>query len=78
MSLAYNPSHLEAVNPIVAGKVRAKQDILGDTKRSKVKAILVHGDAAFCGQGVVAESLSMSPLAAYDIGGYCISSLIIS
>ncbi|MGI4753243.1 MAG: 2-oxoglutarate dehydrogenase E1 component [Janthinobacterium lividum] len=69
LSLADNPSHLEAVNPIVAGKVRAKQDILKDTKRSKVKAILVHGDAAFCGQGVVAESLSMSPLAAYNIGG---------
>ncbi|MCC8467315.1 MAG: 2-oxoglutarate dehydrogenase E1 component, partial [Rickettsia endosymbiont of Eriopis connexa] len=69
LSLADNPSHLEAVNPIVAGKVRAKQDILVDTKRSKVKAILVHGDAAFCGQGVVAESLSMSPLTAYDIGG---------
>ncbi|HJD55868.1 MAG TPA: 2-oxoglutarate dehydrogenase E1 component [Rickettsia endosymbiont of Pyrocoelia pectoralis] len=69
LSLADNPSHLEAVNPIVAGKVRAKQDILKDTNRSKVKAILVHGDAAFCGQGVVAECLSMSPLAAYDIGG---------
>ncbi|HJD58979.1 MAG TPA: 2-oxoglutarate dehydrogenase E1 component [Rickettsia endosymbiont of Ceroptres masudai] len=69
LSLADNPSHLEAVNPIVAGKVRAKQEILVDTKRSKVKAILVHGDAAFCGQGVVAESLSMSPLTAYDIGG---------
>jgi len=69
LSLADNPSHLEAVNPIVAGKVRAKQDILKDNKRSKVKAILVHGDAAFCGQGVVAEGLSMSPLAAYDIGG---------
>ncbi|WP_341788327.1 2-oxoglutarate dehydrogenase E1 component [Rickettsia endosymbiont of Lasioglossum villosulum] len=69
LSLADNPSHLEAVNPIVAGKVRAKQDILKDPKRSKVKAILVHGDAAFCGQGVVAESLSMSPLAAYNIGG---------
>lgn len=69
LSLTDNPSHLEAVNSIVAGKVRAKQDILKDTKRNKVKAILVHGDAAFCGQGVVAESLSMSPLAAYDIGG---------
>lgn len=69
LSLADNPSHLEAVNPIVAGKVRAKQDILKDSKRSKVKAILVHGDAAFCGQGVVAECLSMSPLVAYDIGG---------
>lgn len=69
ISLAGNPSHLEAVNPIVAGKVRSKQDIIKDTKRNKVKAILVHGDSAFCGQGVVAESLSMSPLAAYDVGG---------
>ena len=69
LSLTDNPSHLEAVNPVVAGKVRAKQDILKDTKRSKVKAILVHGDAAFCGQGVVAESLSMSPLVAYNVGG---------
>ncbi|AFE49001.1 2-oxoglutarate dehydrogenase E1 component [Rickettsia prowazekii] len=69
LSLADNPSHLEAINSIVAGKVRAKQDIFVDTKRSKIKAILVHGDAAFCGQGVVAESLSMSPLTAYNVGG---------
>ncbi len=69
LSLADNPSHLEAINSIVAGKVRAKQDMLVDTKRSKVKAILLHGDAAFCGQGVVAESLSMSPLTAYNVGG---------
>ncbi|MCC8369058.1 MAG: 2-oxoglutarate dehydrogenase E1 component [Rickettsia endosymbiont of Oxypoda opaca] len=69
LSMADNPSHLEAVNPIVAGKVRAKQDAIGDTERKKVKAILVHGDAAFCGQGVVAECLSMSNLAAYNTGG---------
>ncbi|WP_342270567.1 2-oxoglutarate dehydrogenase E1 component [Rickettsia endosymbiont of Orchestes rusci] len=69
LSMADNPSHLEAVNPIVAGKVRAKQDAIRDTERKKVKAILVHGDAAFCGQGVVAECLSMSNLAAYDTGG---------
>ncbi|MFY9589389.1 2-oxoglutarate dehydrogenase E1 component [Rickettsia endosymbiont of Halotydeus destructor] len=69
LSMADNPSHLEAVNPIVAGKVRAKQDAKQDTERKKVKAILVHGDSAFCGQGVVAECLSMSNLAAYNTGG---------
>ncbi|MGC0371508.1 MAG: hypothetical protein DGJ47_000197 [Rickettsiaceae bacterium] len=68
LSLTPNPSHLEAVNPVVAGKVRAKQDLL-DRDRSAVVGILVHGDAAFCGQGVVAESLSMSGLAPYDVGG---------
>lgn len=68
LSLTPNPSHLEAVNPVVAGKVRAKQDALG-RDRSKVMGILVHGDAAFCGQGVVAESLVMSGLKPYDVGG---------
>ncbi len=68
LSLTPNPSHLEAVNPVVAGKVRAKQDCM-DRNRSKVVGILVHGDAAFCGQGVVAESLVMSALAPYDVGG---------
>jgi len=67
LSLADNPSHLEAVNSVVAGKTRAKQDILKDTK--KVMAILIHGDAAFCGQGVVAESLMMSTLEAYKTDG---------
>lgn len=69
LSMAYNPSHLEAVNPVVAGKVRAKQDIAKDVNRKKVMGILVHGDSAFCGQGVVAEGLSMSDLEAYNIGG---------
>lgn len=69
LSLTANPSHLEAVNPVVMGKVRAKQDGLGDLNREKVMSILIHGDAAFSGQGVVAESLAMSPLAAYDTGG---------
>ena len=68
LSLMPNPSHLEAINPVVAGKVRAKQDVLG-RNRKKIAGILVHGDAAFCGQGVVAESLVMSGLRAYDIGG---------
>ncbi|MDX2050446.1 MAG: 2-oxoglutarate dehydrogenase E1 component [Rickettsiaceae bacterium] len=69
LSLTPNPSHLEAVNPVVAGRVRAKQDLLNDSNREKVMALLVHGDAAFCGQGVVAESLALSPLEAFDIGG---------
>ena len=68
LSLTPNPSHLEAVNPVVAGKVRAKQDCM-NRDRSKVVGILIHGDAAFCGQGVVAESLVMSGLAPYDVGG---------
>ena len=55
LSLTANPSHLEAVNPVVLGKVRAKQDQLGDTERGKVLPILLHGDAAFAGQGVVAD-----------------------
>ncbi|MCC8417649.1 MAG: 2-oxoglutarate dehydrogenase E1 component [Rickettsia endosymbiont of Bryobia graminum] len=69
LSMAFNPSHLEAVNPVVAGKVRAKQDQVKDLKRKKAVGILVHGDSAFCGQGVVAESLSMSELKAYHVGG---------
>ncbi|NRB10377.1 MAG: 2-oxoglutarate dehydrogenase E1 component [Rickettsiaceae bacterium] len=68
LSLTPNPSHLEAVNPVVAGKVRAKQDFK-NSERNKVVGILVHGDAAFCGQGVVAESLIMSSLEPYDVGG---------
>ncbi|MBN9086666.1 MAG: 2-oxoglutarate dehydrogenase E1 component [Reyranella sp.] len=69
LSLAPNPSHLEAVNPVVLGKARAKQDQRGDDDRSQVMAILMHGDAAFAGQGLVAESLDLSDLAGYRIGG---------
>jgi 2-oxoglutarate dehydrogenase E1 component len=69
VSLAPNPSHLEAVNPVVLGKARAKEDQRGDTERSQVMAILMHGDAAFAGQGLVAESLDLSDLAGYRIGG---------
>jgi 2-oxoglutarate dehydrogenase E1 component len=68
LSLTPNPSHLEAVNPVVAGKVRAKQDLVTG-KRDSVVGILIHGDAAFCGQGVVAESLVMSGLEPYNVGG---------
>jgi 2-oxoglutarate dehydrogenase complex dehydrogenase (E1) component-like enzyme len=57
------------VNPVVLGKARAKQDQRGDTDRSQVMAILMHGDAAFAGQGLVAESLDLSDLGGYRIGG---------
>lgn len=69
MSLTPNPSHLEAVNPVVLGKVRAKQDLIQDEQRSKALGILLHGDAAFCGQGVVAESLMLNDLEGYKTGG---------
>jgi 2-oxoglutarate dehydrogenase E1 component len=69
LSLAPNPSHLEAVNPVVLGKARAKQDQRHDSDRSQVMAILMHGDAAFAGQGLVAESLDLSDLGGYRIGG---------
>ncbi len=68
--LAANPSHLEIVNPVVQGKVRARQRIRGDTaERRKVLPFLIHGDAAFAGQGVVAETLNFSQLPGYKTGG---------
>ena len=70
LSLQPNPSHLECVDPVVAGKVRARQDMAGDTKsRKSVMGILLHGDAAFAGQGVVYETLAMSQLIGYRTGG---------
>ncbi|MEM9803283.1 MAG: multifunctional oxoglutarate decarboxylase/oxoglutarate dehydrogenase thiamine pyrophosphate-binding subunit/dihydrolipoyllysine-residue succinyltransferase subunit, partial [Planctomycetota bacterium] len=69
VSLSANPSHLEAVDPVVCGMTRAYQDAMGDGKRRKVLAVLIHGDAAFSGQGVVAETLNMSELRAYTNGG---------
>ena len=69
LSLAANPSHLEAVNPVVLGKVRAKQRQRDDHERKKVAGILMHGDAAFAGQGLVAESLELSDLRGYCTGG---------
>lgn len=69
-SMAFNPSHLEAVNPVVLGMVRAKQRRRRDTsERKKVVPVLIHGDAAFAGQGIVAETLQMSQLGAYSVGG---------
>ncbi len=69
LSLAANPSHLEAVNPVVLGKVRAKQQQRGDEARREVAGILMHGDAAFAGQGLVAESLELSELTGFCTGG---------
>jgi 2-oxoglutarate dehydrogenase E1 component len=69
LSLTANPSHLEAVNPVVLGKTRAKQDQLHDTERTKVVSILLHGDAAFAGQGVVAECFALSGLRGHKTGG---------
>jgi 2-oxoglutarate dehydrogenase E1 component len=69
VSLAFNPSHLEWVDTVVQGRVRAKQDRLGDATRTRALPLLIHGDAAFAGQGIVAESLNMSELAGYGVGG---------
>ena len=69
VSVAFNPSHLEAVSPVVEGIVRPKQDRLNDLKRERVIPILIHGDAAFAGQGVVAETLNLSQLEGYSTGG---------
>nr|MDQ3300424.1 2-oxoglutarate dehydrogenase E1 component [Myxococcota bacterium] len=69
LSLAFNPSHLEAVNPVVVGRVRAKQIRHGDVEHRRVLGILVHGDAAFAGQGLVPETLQLSGLPGYRTGG---------
>ena len=69
LSLTANPSHLEAVNPVVFGKVRAKQTQKGDVEHAKVMGLLLHGDAAFAGQGVIHEGFEMSELRGYKTGG---------
>ncbi|MDP2340362.1 MAG: multifunctional oxoglutarate decarboxylase/oxoglutarate dehydrogenase thiamine pyrophosphate-binding subunit/dihydrolipoyllysine-residue succinyltransferase subunit [Deltaproteobacteria bacterium] len=69
IELACNPSHLEAVNPVVEGLARAKQDLIGDRQRKKVMPVCLHGDAAFAGQGVVYETMQMSGLQGYRTGG---------
>jgi 2-oxoglutarate dehydrogenase E1 component len=69
VSLTPNPSHLEVVNAVVEGRVRAKQDRAGDRERSQAMAVLLHGDAAFSGQGSVMEVLNLSELAGYRTGG---------
>ena len=67
--LAANPSHLEAVNPVVEGKARARQRIIGDLERKRVLPILIHGDAAIAGQGIVSEVFNFSQLKGYRTGG---------
>ncbi len=69
LSLAFNPSHLEAVNPVVVGKCRARQDRRGHGGRRAVLPVLIHGDAAFAGQGIVSETLNLSGLEGYGVGG---------
>jgi 2-oxoglutarate dehydrogenase E1 component len=69
LSLSFNPSHLEWINTVVQGRVRAKQDRFRDGERGRTVPVLIHGDAAFAGQGIVAEALQMSELEAYHVGG---------
>jgi len=69
LSLSFNPSHLEWIDTVVQGRVRAKQDRYQDGERIRSLPVLVHGDAAFAGQGIVSESLNMSELEAYSVGG---------
>jgi 2-oxoglutarate dehydrogenase E1 component len=69
LSLTPNPSHLEAVYPVVLGKVRGKQSSINDNLRKKVMGLVIHGDAAFIGQGVVSESLQLAKLEGYKTGG---------
>jgi 2-oxoglutarate dehydrogenase E1 component len=69
LSLCFNPSHLEFVNPVALGRTRAKQDRAGDTERQLGMTLLIHGDAAFAGEGIVQETLNLSQLGGYRVGG---------
>jgi len=69
LSVASNPSHLEFINPVILGLVRAEQKIVGDSERKKIMALLVHGDASMSGLGIVTESLQLSGLEGYTTGG---------
>jgi 2-oxoglutarate dehydrogenase E1 component len=69
LSLSPNPSHLEVVNPVVQGRTRAKQQLFRDTERTRGVPLIIHGDAAFAGQGSVAETLNLAELAGYRVGG---------
>jgi 2-oxoglutarate dehydrogenase E1 component len=75
VSMGFNPSHLEFVNPVTLGRCRAKQDRFGDPQRHVGAALLVHGDAAFAGEGIVQESLNLSQLPGYTVGG-CIHVIV--
>jgi 2-oxoglutarate dehydrogenase E1 component len=69
LTLAFNPSHLEIIDPVVEGSVRARQDRRGDVERNRVLPLLIHGDAAFAGQGVVMETFNLSQTRGYSTGG---------
>jgi 2-oxoglutarate dehydrogenase E1 component len=69
VSMGFNPSHLEFVNPVTLGRCRAKQDRFGDPKRRVGASLLIHGDAAFAGEGIVQETLNLSQLPGYNVGG---------
>jgi 2-oxoglutarate dehydrogenase E1 component len=69
LSLNFNPSHLEYINPVAMGRVRAKQDRFGDVHRRRGMLVLIHGDAAFSGEGIVQETLNLAELPAYQVGG---------
>jgi 2-oxoglutarate dehydrogenase E1 component len=69
LSLCFNPSHLEYINAVALGRIRAKQDRMDDPRRERGMALLIHGDAAFAGEGIVQETLNMSQLPGYEVGG---------
>src|SRR5581483_3070566 len=69
VQLVSNPSHLEAVYPVVLGRARARQIRLGDRDHQQIAPIVLHGDGAFAGQGIVAETLNLAGLEAYAVGG---------
>ena len=69
LSLCFNPSHLEFVNPVALGRTRAKQDRVNDSDRRRGMTLLIHGDAAFAGEGIVQETFNLSQLRAYSVGG---------
>src|SRR5262249_25013491 len=69
LSLCFNPSHLEFVSPVAIGRVRAKQDRIGDVGREQIMTLLIHGDAAFAGEGIVQETFNLSQLDGYRTGG---------
>jgi 2-oxoglutarate dehydrogenase E1 component len=69
LSLCFNPSHLEFVDPVALGRIRAKQDRAGDTARERGMALLIHGDASFAGEGIIQEMLNLSGLEGYRTGG---------